>query len=975
MNRKIITVTVALICLFSVASVWSANVGKITGVVTDAQTMEPLIGVTVAVMGTNLGAITDEDGHYIILNVPVGTYSLRLSAVGFAELEVSNVHVSADLATYQDHELSSEATDLGKTIRVVAERPMVIKDKTTTVNIVRREELLAMPTRGFEQVVGIQNSVVRMNVSVDTRQRGFNRQARAQGGELNLRGGRPSEVAYYVDGFSQQDPLTGISTSNVNNNAIKEVEVISGAFSAEYGHVASGIVQVTTNSGSDEYHGNAEVQTDNHPFYDSYDQNWYSADISGPIPGLEKGYFFLSGERRYLGDRAPSPVTEDVFTQFGVADRFEEPWRLPNNSLSGWSYQGKLDYNFTPNIKLGLSGNGSIDYWQLYQHFYNNPAFASQLSHTPRFVDKNLGLNAKLTHTLNAETFYNLSVSYFETFRRQGDGTLFESDDYNQYQRSLTLDTVTTTMANPEWDVHNLFRDGDSIFASQIDQTIEVGSDADTFITYWDSYYTLCSKRKSSYIGFKGDITTQVGSHHTVKSGLEFQRHTVRNFGSGDATKGYSALRVNAYGYDTVGVQTDDEDFLHSTKHPINLGVYVTDRFDWRGLVINAGLRFDYFDYKALRIKNIEYPLDPEMTGNSDIDESDLEDSEAFKRVSPRLGISFPISDRTQMHINFGKFYQRPDLARLYIDYDFFRARLNAGSYFPFPSPRLEPEKTTQYEFGLTQQLGDNTSFNVTAYYKDVQDLIQIFHQDPAVPRVYDTYDNADYGTIKGVDFGFTMRRTRNIQFNLNYTLLYANGTGSYTGSQFNVAWKNPSGPPKSTNPLDYDQRHNIVGIVDIRTGKGEGPKFGDYYPLENFGLNVIVQAASGTPYTPMVVYDAVSPNASVTQQPTGSINSANLPWTMSVDLKLERTFEFGAYKVVPYVTIRNLLDRENVLAVYEGTGQPNVSGYLESAEGQVRAADPNTGEEFAYRYDYLQNNPNNYGPPRTIYVGLRVSF
>ncbi len=974
----------ALVLVFVAASMaLGATTGKITGVITDSQTGEPLVGATVLVDGTNLGASTDTEGHYLILNVPVGDYTVRISSVGYATLEVSEVRVSVDLATYQDHTLSSQATDIGKTITVVAERKLIIKDKTTTVDVVSRDELLALPTRGFEQVVGIQNSVVRMNSNVDIRQRG-GRESLATAPEINLRGGRPSEVAYYVDGFSQQDPLSGISTANINNNAIKEVSVQSGAFSAEYGHVASGIVNVTTNSGTDEYHGNVELVSDNVASgfgYDSFDHNWYSGDFGGPIPGLENAYFFFSGERRYLGDRSPSIKTKEIYEEFGLDGLFDNPQRMPNNSVKGWSYQGKIDYNFTPNFKLQINGNGSIDKWQEYRHYYLNPQFPQQVMHCPVYEDKNLGLNAKITHTLNAETFYNLSASYFVTERLRGDGVVF--DDLAAYNRGF---------ANPEYDRHNLFREGEVYYGSDLDTiNIHVGDPGDTVVQYVDSYWGSYMNRKSAYLGFKGDLTSQLNAHNTVKLGFDFQRHTVRYFENLNAVDkaGYSIKNVNRFGFDSLGNEADPDGFENETKHPINLGMYLQDRFEYRGLIVNAGLRFDYFDYKTLRLRNFLAPFDPDTTlgaNSGTLEIEDLEDSEKFTRLSPRIGISFPVSDRTQMHINYGIFYQRPDLRRLFVGYDFFHARVSAGSYYPIGQPNLEPETITQYEVGVDQQLGDNTAFGITAYYKDVKDLTQIFHQSGVVSSTYeyDYYANVDYGTIKGLDFSLTMRRTRNISMNLKYSLSYATGTGSNANTNFNIAWKNPTGTPHYTHPLDYDQRHSIIGMFDVRTTKGEGPKIGDFYPLENFGLNTIIQLASGTPYTPTNKYDGVTVNTAVTVNPTGPINSARLPWTMSIDLKLERFFNIGDYKLAPYVMVKNLLDRENILGVYEGTGEPNTSGYLETEEGgQVRAAEAennlhtgaNYGEEFEYRYSLMQFNPKNYGSPRMIIVGLRMSF
>ncbi|MEW5795199.1 MAG: TonB-dependent receptor [Candidatus Zixiibacteriota bacterium] len=1003
MKPKALLAALVLFCVGATV-VWGATTGAISGVITDAQTGEPVVGVTVMVMGTNLGASTDVDGRYTVINVPVGTYTLQMSSVGYATVEVSNVSVSVDLTTYQSQTMSSQATDIGKTIQVVAERKLVIEDKTTSVNIVTREELLALPTRGFEQVVGIQNSVVRMNSNVDTRQRGA-RPALATAPEINLRGGRPSEVAYYVDGFSQQDPLTGLSTANINNNAIKEVSVTSGAFSAEYGHVASGIVNVTTNSGTDKYHGNVEAVSDNiagELGYDAFDQNWYSADFSGPIPGMENAYFFLSGERRYLGDRQPSSKTGDIFTRFHLDKYFDQPWQKPSNSLKGWSYQGKLDFDISPTFKLALSGNGSIDIWQRYIHNYMNPDFPQQVKYSPWYDDRNLGLNAKITHTLSSKTFYNLSATYFQVTRKYGDGVL--QDDFYFQQRPnidttfdvdsniVSIDTTIMTryqreFANPEQDPFQLFQEGIPTYASDIYDSVEVGSPEDVVVAYTPSFFDQYEDRRSSYIGTKGMLTHQFSTGNTVVAGFDFQYHTLRFFQDlvPTSVRGYDNRNVNHYGFDTTGNVADPAGDYNNTKHPINLGIFLQDRLEYRGLIVQAGLRFDFFDYNAKRFRDIHSPFnpagsDPDSAGV--LDPSDLEDSKKFTRLSPRLGISFPISDRTQMHVNYGIFYQRPDLTNLYAGLNFTGERIGAGSYYPHPSPNLEPETITQYEVGMTHQLGENTAFDFTAYFKDVKDLTQIFHVTPADPYVYDVYGNVDYGTIKGMDFSLMMRRTRNISMNLKYSLSYASGTGSYSQSRYNIAWKNPDGVPMRTNPLDYDQRHSIIGIFDVRTMSGQGPRFGDTYPLENTGLNVIAQAASGLPYTPMLPYDAVAIK-SVQQNPTGPINSAHLPWTFSIDLKLERTFKFGGYQMVPYLWIKNLLDYENVIAVYEGTGEPHTTGYLETQEGQLRSSDANmnehtgqtAGETFRDRYDLLQNNPTNWLNPRMIMLGVRMSF
>ncbi len=952
--------TLLLVLLAAPQFTLAGVVGKITGKIVDEETGEPLPGVAVSIIDSKMGALTSENGEYFILNVPVGTYILQASLIGYATVQITNVTVTTDLASYHDFKLSKKALELGKTIIVTAERPLVIKDKTTSVAVTSGADLQQMPVRGYDQVVGLQNSVVRMNSNVDIRQRGA-RESLSQATEVNLRGGRPSEVAYYVDGYSQQDPLSGISTANIANNAIQEVSVTSGAFSAEYGNVASGIVNVITNSGTDKYHAKAEIASDNvtKPLgYDSYDQNWYSADFSGPLPATKKGFFFLSAERRWLGDRSPSNITKSLFQEFGIDKTYnlKEPQRLPRNELNGWSYQGKLDFELTQNLKLDLSSNGSLDKWSEYRHYYMNPRSTYELKHMPRYRDTNLGLNAKVTHTLSPKTFYNLSVSSFMTERKRGDGVLFDNNP-----------AYIRTLANPRYDIYNLFREGRNIFAHELNPA-DTGA-ADTVVAFYESFWPTFLHRKSSYIGIKGDINSQVSRSHTLKAGFDFQRHTLRYFENLDATTAFLYTNVNNYGFDTLGNQTDNLDVLASTKHPINFGIYIQDRVEWSAFVLNAGFRFDYFDYKSQRIADLTHPFGANGTT---IVASELVSSKKFNRLSPRIGISFPVSDVTQFYFNYGQFFQRPDLLNLYANYNFIAQRITAGSFYPFPSPNLGPEKTTQYEFGLTHQLGDRVAMDVAIYYKDVEDLTQIFHQN-AIPRAYDFYANTDYGTIKGADFNLTMKRTHNIALQLKYSLSYATGTGSYSQSQFNIAWKNSSGTPKMTSPLDYDQRHSIIGIFDLRASKGEGPKLGNVFIFENTGLNVVLQAGSGLPYTPMQIYDGVSPNASVQQIPTGSINSANLPWQFSIDFKLERTLYIKNYQIVPYIWVKNLLNRENVTNVYEGTGKANTSGYLESAEGQLR--DQQSNGEFGYRYRFEENDPKNYLNPRMIICGLRMAF
>jgi outer membrane receptor protein involved in Fe transport len=414
----------------------------------------------------------------------------------------------------------------------------------------------------------------------------------------------------------------------------------------------------------------------------------------------------------------------------------------------------------------------------------------------------------------------------------------------------------------------------------------------------------------------------------------------------------------------------------------------VQDRLDWTGLIVNAGIRFDYFDYKTQRLRNAQLPLDPDSSylypsraiagSNSQVlDQSDLEPSKKFTRLSPRLGFAFPVTEKTQMRFNYGKFFQRPDLVRLYTGYDYFEWKVRNGGYFyPIGNPNLEPEKTTQYEIGFTHQLGDYTAIDVTTYYKDVTNLVQIINQS-SIPNSFAFYQNTDYGTIKGLEFGVSMKRNHNVEMSIKYTMSYANGTGSYANTQSNIAWT-ASQAPKQTAPLDFDQRHDLVAVVDYRLGDKQGPKFGEHFFLENFGINMVMRAASGTPYTPATVYDEITLN-SVNPVPSQTRNSVYGPWTFVIDLKFQKSFKVGTYGITPYITVKNLLNRKNVYVVYESTGRPDNTGWLETQPGQDFVNATGTPDRYGYtglqEYNLKQQNPLNYGNPRMILFGLRASF
>jgi outer membrane receptor protein involved in Fe transport len=472
--------------------------------------------------------------------------------------------------------------------------------------------------------------------------------------------------------------------------------------------------------------------------------------------------------------------------------------------------------------------------------------------------------------------------------------------------------------------------------------------------------------------------------HHTGKAGVEYRYHTLRRLQNLFPVNSYKDPRsaawdsvstadqayidVDHYGYSQDGTQKVNSG-LDGAKHPIDATVYLQDKYEREDFVVRGGIRYDYLAARTKRLKNEALPLGPDRTR---LDPEDLIDSKAWNKISPRLGVGFPIGQGLLFHANYGKFFQQPNLENLYVSYQYLEHKVATGGYFfPFGNPSLEPEETTAYEIGATRQMATNASLDVAMFYKDVQNLTEV-QNIPASPNNYSSYRNKDYGTIKGIDVSFDLRRTNNLAANVFYTLSFASGTGSAPNTQRNIAWTAGPNvrPPKLTSPLDFDQRHKLTVNADWRLDKGAGPAFGSAHPFEHSGINVLVNVASGFPYTPVKSYDEVS-LAATSVEPDAPLNSGRSPWTFRVDLKANKTFALSRFDVDFYVWVLNLFDRRNPLAVYEASGDAFSTGWLATPTGQSSYANP----EDQALYRLKERNPNNFDVPRLVRFGLRTSF
>ena len=345
--------------------------------------------------------------------------------------------------------------------------------------------------------------------------------------------------------------------------------------------------------------------------------------------------------------------------------------------------------------------------------------------------------------------------------------------------------------------------------------------------------------------------------------------------------------------------------------------------------------------------------------------------------VSPRISFQFPISDEAEFFAHYDIMVQRPDPGVNRMNPITYLQLENGDNGNLLANPDLRPQRTTDYEIGFRQKLGDNSALKISAFYREMRDMMQSFSFTEAYPVTYIAFGNLDFGTVKGYTMQYDLRRTGNVRLNANYTLQFADGTGSSSTSGANIA---RSGQPnlRYILPLTFDSRHQVVMNMDYRYGGGaayNGPVWFGKRVLENAGLNVVLNANSGTPYTrrslAFGLTDGVTPI-------TGNINGSRLPWSFRIDATANKMWNFneGPFSNFEiYVQLLNVLNTQNTLGVYSYTGSPSDDGYLSSPQGQNAIQFQTNAQSFADLYNISLANPGLFSLPRRIRLGLRVGL
>jgi outer membrane receptor protein involved in Fe transport len=914
-----------LILLFTIpfiAPIYSGTTGKLSGTVKDADTGEPIPGVNVILEGTTFGAATDVDGYYSINNLPPGSYTVNFSAIGFTRKSFTNVKISVDFTTKLNVELRTETIEL-QTIVVEAETPLIRKDLTSSQVTVDASQIESLPVESVNQLLTLQAGIVQ-----------------GAGGELHIRGGRSTEIQYTVNGVSIANPFDNSRTVNIATNAIQELSVVSGTFNAEYGNALSGVVNTITKEGSSQYKGKISayagdyLSTRDELFFNIGDFNPVNKSVvegtvSGPIPSLEsKINFFISGRleqsKGYLYGIREQTIYDSVYrnplnpNDIKISSTGDGSI-VPMNPSRELSATGKLTFKPFKVVKINYDVLFSKSNYKFYSHDnkYNPDAAYNN-------YEWGLLNSLEVRHALSDRTFYTLRGSY-------------NLNDFKQFLFPLLDGDGNPVDYYPGLQVNGLHANSnyqpDYKSSRAANYTFLSGG------TNNGHYY-----QRSSTAGGKFDVVSQLSKNHEVKLGLMFENHSL-DF------ENFTILRDSTtYIEPTIPELSTANHDLYS-KYPLVLAGYIQDKMEFESLIINVGLRYDYFIANSVYSTDIFNPSPNNPDLPPYIDKTKLlAETPAKHQISPRIGVSFPITDNGIIHFSYGHFFQMPPFRNLYTNPD-FKYSYAIGTPL-FGNANLNPEKTVTYEIGLQQQLLEDLAFNITGYYKDVRDLLAIQQIRISGNETYLKYVNKDYANSKGLTFSLTKRRTPEsiIGVTLDYTFAVSEGNETDADAFFLDL---SSGRQSEKIPvfLGWDQTHTLNGTVSVGNAN-------------DWNVTLVGRLGSGLPYTPQIL----------DQQVFLRTNSGRRPTQARVDLLAEKQFTIQGIGLTIFLKIYNLFDTLNERLVYNDTGRASytlVQGQGTAEETQ-KLSDTIPGIHSPGEYF---TRPDFYLAPREVNIGMSIEF
>jgi len=929
-----------LFLLFSSVCIVYAQSGSLSGNVTDAKTGEALPGVNIILKGTYYGAATDVNGNYRIGGISSGNYTVEVSFIGYKTMQFTGIIIEGNKPKQLNIKLEESVLTLDQDVVVVGDKPLMDVEETQSKKSISKEEIENAVVENVNDIIAQQAGVVKSDNSI------------------HIRGGRSYENAFLLDGVSVQDPLAGTGFGlQLSANAIEEVEVITGGYNAEFGQATSGVVNVKTREGGERYSGYLSYKRDNFGNKSSYhvfNTDVAEANLSGPEPitkyvlpalGVQlPGELFFFGSF-YMGITDGITQGYNKATARQVYSSIYGGSRFAPRAENSWFWLGKLTYKVSPTLKLVYSYNQSVNINQNSTSLQSNleyvePSpgyqyeFQNILDSANTFTHNNVYNTFGITHTLNSKTFYELKINHFYTHLRAD----ANGKNYNQYNEPVDF-------ANFPVEYYNIDRDTIGIIPGD---------------GFWDSGnpYTWRDHYMEEF-SVRGDITSFFDEKNKFKAGFNFQ---------------FQEMQVVEIYKPWAGELGLNNDIYH--VYPAMGDFYAQDNINFSGMILNFGLRLDYWfpgKYVDDAVANPDVVTIPDQTRKDYIDDSfGWFGNRRFKaRLSPRLGISHPVSDNQMLFFSYGHFSKWPKPQFVYAKLN----PLNAQSSFQkFGNPNLNPETTVAYELGLKTQFTNDDVLTVTAYYKDIFDYVStksaVINSARFANQSFITYVNTDYARSRGLELEYRKRIGKWFTGTANFS--YAIVTGKSSSADEGVlvvrgdltesikeeylSWDKPVTATVATN-FYIPQNEPLFGF-----GKGI---------LDDINLYLRLFYQSGKRYTPYLFtgsYDTQG-RPEYEYQTSNRYGKIGRDWFW-IDMNLEKYFTLVGLKFSVFMEVNNLLDSKNSAIINPVTGEAYEYG------DDV----PNSWNDP--RYPDLQSplspypyNPARYLTRRNIKFGISLKF
>jgi hypothetical protein len=888
-----------VIIIFFVLSciAYAGETGKLAGKITNNSTGETLIGANVFITGVwvddkvedfdqMMGAASDINGEYYILNIPPGTYNVKVSYVGYQEQIVTQIKITSDRTTRVDFSLSPETYETGEVLVTAYAPETVEKDLTATKQIYSLENM--------ENLTGINDLGDILKLQADY-----------SGG--HFRGSRSGEAIYLVSGSSIVNPLTNSVSYEPISIGLQQVEVYTSGFSAEYGNVQSGVVNTVQKEGGRTWQTFGEINGTN-SYYKTfggsvYDvrNNLYYEMLKNPDEWLD-GTDPKSGKIlwTYFGINFPENYIVPVPITWPPSERTRED-SLKSSELvrKMWLQSARdigLEYD-KPDYRVNFSVGGPLadNLTMFFATTQNvvNPFLPSVDPDVQRQIMSNLVFKPTPEHKFKAFFNYN-----------HQDVNVFTSDFFRWYERQLdiTYNTLESRQFGLEWNffpsqstfyefkfAELYVRDQDRINLLQNDSYSTVFNDNSNWRFYTSpsgqtvgSMNTTAGNSQSYTYNFNANITSQLNTTNMIKGGLQLSYYDLLVENRLSATNS-SSLRTESY-----------------NTFPYEGALYVQDKLEFEGLITNIGLRFDFYNFnttyytdKFSPYRNPDYDPTNPTSPYYDEDLAAKEETTLQTFLEPRIGISFPVSEQTVLHLNYGVYIQRPAFQYVYVN----RFKLEGNpNYVRLGNPELEPERTIMYDIGIVRSIPGGFQVDLSAYLKDVSNLIQYAIYEDVGGNQYQTFDNREYADITG--FSISLERYSGwLNGFIRYNWESATGKSAQVIGPVDraVFYENDPGrtilPAAEDIPLDYDRTHKFVGNILLKAPD-------DYGVLSKSSFSVTYKFLSGRPFS----WDATGQGLRFNQR---------TPNENDLQMRIDKGFSVGNVDFLIYLEGYNLLNEE----------------------------------------------------------------